>query len=140
MKHSTQQSGFTFIELMVITVIIGIVSSIAMKTYQGYIARVQVTAGLAEIYPARTMLETRLNDDANAEISAIIIGLQSSTENCLAITAHTNEEGAGKISCTHRGSSYIHGRTSTLNRSTLGKWHCTSTVEAEYTTAKCSGV
>ena len=140
MKYHTKQSGFTFIELMVVMVIMGIISSIAMKTYQGYIARVQVTAGLAEIYPARTMLETRLNDDAKAEITATTIGLQTDTENCLAITATANEDGLGEISCTHRGSNFIHGKTSTLNRSASGKWHCTSTVDAEYTTAKCSGV
>jgi type IV pilus assembly protein PilA len=43
---TNNQTGFTLIELMIVVAIIGILSSIAMSSYQTYTVRAQVTEGL----------------------------------------------------------------------------------------------
>lgn len=47
-------SGFTLIELMIVTAIIGILASVALPTYRTYTVRARVTEGLSMMGPART--------------------------------------------------------------------------------------
>lgn len=47
MAERSRQTGFTLIEIMIVTAIIGILAAIAIPAYQEYIAKAQVAEGVA---------------------------------------------------------------------------------------------
>jgi type IV pilus assembly protein PilE len=58
MTHTTQrQAGFTLIELMITVAIIGIIASIALPSYNSYIARAKRAEARSEILKAEAWLE-----------------------------------------------------------------------------------
>lgn len=84
-----KQQGFTLIELMIVIAIIAILAAIALPQYQNYVAKSQVTAGLAELSPGKTQYETLLNEGKGTTLTtADAVGLQatSTTNRCSAIT------------------------------------------------------
>ena len=72
------QKGFTLIELMIVVAIIAILAAIALPAYQDYIARSQVTTGLADIRGGVTAFEERINRGTPAAVTLDDIGLHFS--------------------------------------------------------------
>jgi type IV pilus assembly protein PilA len=72
------QKGFTLIELMIVVAIVGILSAIAMPTYQNYTARAQVTEGMTLGAGVRRDIELSYSDtgtcanNASAAVAGVV--------------------------------------------------------------------
>ena len=123
--------GFTLIELMIVVAIIAILAAIALPAYQDYIARSQVTAGLADIRGGVTAYEELINrGSTGSPTDATDIGLQTQTGRCLSITAvgAYSADGGQVITCDLIGNPKVNGADITLTRDTNGAWNCATTV------------
>lgn len=133
------QKGFTLIELMIVVAIIGILAAIAIPAYQNYIARSQVSAGLAEISGGRANYDDKVNS-STALTAVSDIGLTSSTGVCTTnvTTFGTDSSATNAITCTLKGNARINGKILSWSRDTDGKWTCLSDVDVEFLPKGCT--
>jgi type IV pilus assembly protein PilA len=131
------QQGFTLIELMIVVAIIAILAAIALPAYQNYIARSQVTAGLADIRGGVTAFEELVQRGSAGAVTVARLGLRTSTPRCLTITVTPGAN--GNITCDVRGNPTINGSDVVLTRnSATGSFTCSTTAGADFKPQGCS--
>ncbi|KMM75915.1 fimbrial protein [Xanthomonas sp. NCPPB 1128] len=133
-----KQQGFTLIELMIVIAIIAILAAIALPMYRDYVAKSQLAAALAEVSPAKTMLESKLQEDSTfVPATAADVGLQTTSPRCTTFGAT-----ATTLTCnTIKGNDIVAGATLTLTRANTGVWTCTITggaVLAKHKPSNCT--
>lgn len=131
-----KQRGFTLIELMIVVAIIAILAAIALPAYQNYVAKSQITAGLAEISGGRTMFESQVVANSVSTFELADIGLTASTARC-ALTMDPSE--TGFIRCRLKGNPKVAGKTVEIARGASGEWQCKvdASIDAKFWPAGC---
>jgi type IV pilus assembly protein PilA len=134
------QKGFTLIELMIVVAIIAILAAIALPAYQDYIARSQITTGLADIRGGVTAFEERINRGSpTGAVSEADIGLATDTPRCTITTGGNAEDDGGQtIQCIIKGNPRVIGDEVLLTRTSGGAWECTSDTDPKYLPNGCA--
>jgi len=134
-----KQQGFTLIELMIVVAIIAILAAIALPAYQNYVAKSQVTAGLADIRGGVTAYEEGIQSGTNTNApSPAELGLATSTARCaIAVTGTWVATANQKIDCTLKGNPKVATKHISLTRDGSGAWKCDATVDDKFKPAGC---
>jgi type IV pilus assembly protein PilA len=145
MKKSNQ--GFTFIELMIVIAIIGVLAAIALPLYQNYVAKTQLTRAFYEVRSTTTAIETILangnmptldpaQDNTKKGITLVeFAGLNGSNPSSnmfsgAQIIQNNDQFEAIAVTLGKNASTAIQGTTIQLNRSGAGAWTCAITPPA----------
>jgi len=123
---------------MIVVAIIAILAAIALPMYQDYVAKSQLAAALSEIRPAKTTIETTIQDSQDAAlVNAAYVGLSVSAR-CPTVSASAASNGVATISCTVAGAPPVNSKNLVLNRSAAGAWTCDgSAFDAKYRPTGC---
>ena len=135
------QQGFTLIELMIVVAIVGILAAIAIPAYQDYVARSQVSEGVATAGAVKTGITEFYQSQGefpSANVYDDTVGGR--------YTASATHDNAGVITVTMRGaapvSNAVRGVTFTLTPTTtsgnITDWNCAvGTMEQKYLPSGC---
>ncbi|RRN80765.1 prepilin-type N-terminal cleavage/methylation domain-containing protein [Pseudoxanthomonas sp. SGD-10] len=134
-----KQQGFTLIELMIVVAIIAILAAIALPAYQNYVAKSQVTAGLADIRGGVTAYEEGIQSGKTGTPTLADLGLNSSTARCKIEDPEVEytEDGSQVLECTLKGNPKVSGKYVKLTRNASGSWNCTSDVDDKFLPTGC---
>lgn len=134
-------AGFTLVELMVVVAILGVLAALALPMFQDYLARAQVTAGLADIGGGIVSYEELIQSGTRFSPQPSDVGLPSSTARCARVTlgGTTGDARDQSIACELRGSPKVSDKTITLTRTASGRWSCSVPgLEARYLPPECT--
>ncbi len=100
-KNRTLQRGFTLIELMIVVAIIGILSTVAISSYQTYMVRAQVSEGLTLAGSAKTTVTDYYLQTGEAPANRAEAGLSDNAEDTFGKYVQSIDVIDGRIQVTY---------------------------------------
>lgn len=123
----SMQSGFTLIELIIVIAIVGILTAVAVSSYQTQVRQTQIIIIYKEINLFRPPYQTLLNEGAGVtSFSPDGLDMPVTSEYCeFNITApNVNGTTLNAVTCDIQGLSYLQGQSLNLDRAADGTWQC----------------
>ncbi len=128
-SFSTNQDGFTLIELMITVAVIGVLSAISVASYQTQVRKTQIITIYKEINHFRLPYEILIHQGAGVtDFSPDGLNMPAQTEYCQfsIISPVANEATPNAIRCQIQNLSYLTNQTLSLDRHSDGSWNCSS--------------
>lgn len=122
-------NGFTLIELMIVVAIIGILASVAIPSYQSYIARAQLSESISFGSVAKTPVEEFISVNGVFPSGAsldLMIDINRA-ESIVALSSVSSATTSGSFTFTLKAtelSTEIRGQSVRFSRDAIGKWEC----------------
>ncbi len=143
--YNNRVTGFTLIELMIVVSIIGILASIALPSYQDYIAHSQVASAITLLGGAHDMVEEDVYQRGvfpADESDLLSLGVVVQGNYGIISTVAAAQQATGTLTYTFSsGNSQLqvtNENTLSFSRDASGIWSCTSTILAKLIPKVCS--
>ena len=124
---SSNQGGYTLIEIMIVVLLIGVLSAIGIASYQTQIRRTQLTVLYQEINLFRLPYQIMIDDGEGVTgFSPSGLNIPSQTKYCQfsVIAPAVSGVTTNAVKCTIQNLPYLQGQSLSLDRSSNGLWQC----------------
>lgn len=121
------QSGLTLIELIVVIAIVGILTAVAVSSYQTQVRQTQIIIIYQELNNFRLPYQTLINEGSGiTDFSPSGLNMPVQTKYCQFTVTAPNANGAtpNAVTCTIQNLNYIKGQSLNLERASDGSWQC----------------
>lgn len=125
--HPKFQYGFTLIEMMIVTAIIGILAAIATVSYQKKIRQTHLITIYQEVNQYRTPYHILIDEGAGVTgFSPSGLNMPAQTKYCYFSVTEPALSGVttDAVKCTIQNLPYLQGQSLSLDRTIEGNWQC----------------
>lgn len=126
-QMNNSQYGFTLIEMMIVTAIIGVLATISVFSYQNYVRKAQIMSIYKEINHFRVPYQILMDDgDGVTSFSPDGLNMPTQAKYCqFSVTGpNANATTSNAVQCHIQNLNYLSNQTLSLDRGTDGNWTC----------------